>query len=258
MLKTGSVALTILMATSLNAFGQQFQKEDVTIPVPGNLGQAGILRVNGTPGAGQDDGISVAFCEADALGKVVQFGCKDLVNYKLNQDLQLSPGTYLLMYSSTQTYVRVAANQTAVVNLQKINIPAGRNVTFDVFVDYTSLAMQELLLENMWNNNANKDVVKTYCGSKDKLARAACNALKSTDAKNLRNTLVSFKADGSYSVLQAMVDDTTPFTWYPPQRDKVTDPKAGDFVSVIAGVYGITFTDPQTGKSVTQYGIQVN
>ena len=41
-------------------------------------------------------------------------------------------------------------------------------------------------------------------------------------------------------------------------RVMVVDPKAGEFVSVFPGVHGIIFTDPATGKTATQMGIQVH
>lgn len=233
---------------------------DVEISVPSDMGRSGILEVVGTSGAGQKDEVQINYCESDSQGNPVQFGCKYVKTIHLNEPTVVAPGTYSIYYSQTNAHVRVRADEKTVATLKKLKVTqAYRSISFSVFNDLTDPSMQDNFLLGIFANSLNRRQVERFCRIPDLSNKAACDAIASGNYHALLNRGVQFSSDGSRSVWQ-FTDNSGPNSgWFENWgRQYVTDPKAGEFVSVFPGVYGVVFTDNQTGKTETRYGIHVN
>lgn len=236
---------------------------DVEIPVPGDMGRDGLFEVVGVPGPGQKDEVEIRRCETDAYGEPVRFGC-DYERPKrigLNQTIMLTPGTYEVFFSDTFIFTKVRPDEKTVETLKKIKVSnTEHSVSFSVFIDFTDRSMQDRYLKSIWADSLHSFVLEYNCNPVQPLDEAACRAWASGNYHQLLNKYVQFNDNGSlylwqfFSVLTGPEDHGFSLR----TRYYVTDPEAGQFVSVFPGVYGIEFTDNETGKTETQFGIHVN
>jgi hypothetical protein len=232
---------------------------DVEISVPDDLGRSGTLEVVGTPGAGQKDEVQIYSCESDSQGTPVRFGCKVFKSIHLNEPTVLIPGTYWISYSNTDANVRVRADEKTVATLKKLKVTQTyRSVSFSVFQDLTDSSMQDDLLLRVFTFSANRPQVERYCRIPDLSNKAVCDSFASGNYHALLNKGAQFNSDGSWNSWVFSHGSPNSGSFDNKGRLYVTDPKAGEFVSVFPGVYGVVFTDNQTGKTETRYGIHVN
>lgn len=235
-----------------------FAYADVTVPVPETIGKPlSAFQINGTVGSGQTDSFVLFGCQTDGNARVVQGSCKTFDLHddpstkagKINKSYSIPEGYYCARYSNTHAYFTIQKDKPVTLDLQKIIVPGDRSASFDVFNDYSDKSMQDDMVYRYWLGDESDFLKK--CPSKNRNLQAACDALKSGEVARLQDTLVAFTSDGKYSPLG---EDGK---FQKPMRGQVTDPKAGEFVSVFPGVYGIEFKDPLTGKTEVQLGVRV-
>ncbi|MGZ3773257.1 MAG: hypothetical protein ACXVCY_02180 [Pseudobdellovibrionaceae bacterium] len=233
---------------------------DVVVPVPPEMSSYGQLLVSGTPGNSQVDIFRYTKCEKGKDTAPKKFSCKGNFQGKLNDLLSLKPGYYEINYGGSYTPYLVEIKQDAVseVSLRKIQIPrVNGNFSVEVFLDFSAASMRDLSFRLLFGNSERKESTERLCSHLSKSSpyniRTVCEAWKTDDYRNLNIALIRFTNDGKISFLK---DDGS---FEKPWRAVVkSNAKAGDFISVFPGVYGITFTDMQSGEAVTQQGIYVD
>jgi hypothetical protein len=123
----------------------------------------------------------------------------------------------------------------------------------------TSSTMQELALKRL-SYSGNQAQVTNACEAPEAVNKSYCAAWASGNYEDLRNNSARFENDGSLS--SWVLYGTDPDAFFEPGfvnqgRINVTrEPELGGYVSVLPGVYGIQFTDSQTGETRSQYGIK--
>jgi hypothetical protein len=226
---------------------------DVTVPIPSDLGDSGLLEVMGTAGAGQGELVNAFYCKNDSLGRPSKYGCSfdKPISIELNQSISLSAGLYFLTYSGSGTLVGVQKNEKSVVRLQKITIAKKQSqIGVEVFLDLTDTSMQDFALLSIFSDSSYESQDKSLCSPPSVDFQAYCSAAASDNYLDLLNKQIRFNVDGSYSSF-----DYGGFRVI--GRLYVSPSQGAPFVSVFPGVYGIVFTDNQTGQTETKYGIHV-
>ncbi len=167
----------------------------------------------------------------------------------------------MVTYSSTNTFVQVRADEKTVAELKKLKVAkADRPVSFSVFKDFTDHGMQDRSLKLAWIHSGNlQEIFQNICQTPSAQDQSACDAWRSGNYHQLLGRVIQFGDDGSiyFWVFNTDPDAAGSHVFKNEGRVYVTDPEAGQFVSVFPGVYGVVFTDNQTGKSETRYGIRV-
>jgi hypothetical protein len=235
-------------------------KGDVVIQVPGAVvGHYGALRIES---AGPSDTAVISRCDLDKNGKLISFSCFDFwKNYgkdtssesqrvdmsrvDLNKSYKLITGTYLIYFHNTAKFVNIREDETSVITLTKIHIPATQEkIVFKVFTDYTNKNMQQLLQNQVL-------YVRNFLqfSAQGELCMSLYNKGYATPLP-----YVQFQTDGSTRAARLCEGDGH-FTYEQPSRKYVTNDKNESSVYVLPGVYGIEFLNPQSGEMASQYGI---
>lgn len=236
---------------------------DITVPVPGELSDAGTLEVNGTAGTVQDNELRIASCDIGDDGEIIKWGCHEFKRYSLNTTIVLTPGRYSLLYSHSYNYIAIKKNERKVIKLQKISVPkTDRPVTFSVFLDLTNLDMQERFLKDIFYCDLNAQFFKKYCTAPDKKDQDACDALGAAESpRELLNRNVIFEPNASWSKWSFCpaygCNAGGAHRFENQDREYIVRSKAGEFISVLPGIYGMEFQDNQTGLRKTIYGLSV-
>lgn len=246
----------------------------VFVPVPGGFGLTGTLLVTST--LDQGNYVTLSSCKTDANGQPVKHGCSyidnngglgnyDIKQYAINQPILLNPGTYLIDYSNMKKLVKVEANLETQVALEQLQVgnSTQSNVHFSVFLDLTDPSTQKRFWEQraLWDGYAaDQSGIDKICSAPVPQDVKACAAWMSGDFQALLNTVVQFNQDGSFGVWDFSTDkknDGYAHQFIPQGRILVSDPVAGQSVSVFPGVYAIEFTDTLTGQTQDQFGVKV-
>jgi hypothetical protein len=239
--------------------------DTILVPVPGELTQYGELTVKGVPGADQEDKLKIAKCKTDANGLPVKLGCGKDAEYHLNEAIKLAPGFYRINYSNTFATATVRVYGTSVLELKKLQVAsAERHIEYQVIADMTDLAMRDRVANRTFCDSGQEATAVFFNRRSDQRCesvfndlddQAACMAWRGEDYRNLlHSNALDFSRDGD-------VRYTGSFDGYEAQRTMistmiVSNPQAGEFVSVFPGTYEILFKDTQ-GTVVTQHGIHV-
>jgi len=256
----GLIAMSVF-AVSMPALADS---DEVDVSVPGPKQPTGSLTIVGEPGSGQNGWANVFLCKTDDWDRIVKFGCseiKDPMRY-LNETFAVVPGTYLINYSNSKTYVKVTANQATQVRLKKLKVlPSTRNVTYSVFRDLSDPSMQDQMLKNVFvasGNESNFMVPSNYCGEDQPQNQKACKALQGNYYQELKDSFYRFGKDGTFSEFKFLSRDSEESRFSEPQRLYIGDPKPGEFMSVFPGTYGIEFKDHDIDDVQIQLGIKIN
>jgi hypothetical protein len=259
-----SVILALVLSIVPTAMqGWSADSNDVVVQAPVALATGGTLEVIGTPGAGQTTDLEVDYCESDAQGNLLRAGCAQITSglkISINQPISVAAGTYKIVYSNTVEFVQLGVGEKKVIQLKKIEVPkTSRPVSFSVFLDLTDPSMQALELQQYFATpqsvGGGWGTVASYCATKDVYSAdlQACAVYNSAKTyHDLLNKVVSFGNMGSLGTHSFNVSEA-PFDY---SYVYVTDPRSGDFVSVLPGVYGIVFSDSETGAQQDQYSVK--
>ncbi len=226
--------------------------DEVIVPVPLPLKQFGQLTVVGTPGAGQRDTFKISRCQKAADGSLAKFGCVEVKDGSLNERISLSVGTYRIEYSQmTSRPVEIRNGQTSYIALKKLVVPKiDGSYSFNVFKDFTNREEQDRKVQNDWSEADRKASFTHYCFSAENKKNARCKGWESNDLRIFRDGYV-FGANGDYGYY--ILDGGLLIQV---GRLYVIDPKDGEFVSVLPGVYGVSFSN-KDGIIQDVYGIEV-
>lgn len=229
---------------------QTADSSEVTVPVPASFGQRGTLTVVGSPGAEQTDDVFILFCKTDPSGKFMKYGCYKAINAKLNQPIILRSGKFLVSYSNTTGVVEIKANQSSVINLATIRVaPDARPIKFNVFSDLTNPQMLKNFVKSIYTISNNESIITKFCTHPTSFNQKMCD-LENSEIMSEYAKTIRLNKDGSYSMW-----DYSGIGWVGSNFEYVVDPKPGQFVSVMPGVYGIEFKDTESGEIVRQFGI---
>jgi len=267
-------SLFIFSLQTSHSFAMPLDKE-VTVQLPGTLGQTGTLLLKGTPGPIQDGSFDVLYVETDASGRPILGGIHNCLSThaELNKPLNLAVGTYFLYYSNTDLLIQIRNHQTTVVELTKISLqslPDISNVSFSVFKDLTDLSMQQLLLleEAARIDSSSFSNLRDHSG--DAAVRDIVSAWLSNDDAAIKRVIFTFGKDGSvkgqtiYTRGRAQqyrcIPDGRPDFYSLFDETIHIGPhgsvKGDQFISVLPGVYGIQIYDARSGQISSVFGVK--
>lgn len=239
----------ILINLVVSFFSMALAAGPVIVPVPNE--QAVNLKLVGMKGGGQSDHFMLCEIKLRPNGSPVAGSQGTCQKGRLNKPVSVWPGTYLVKYSETVQYVTLMTAGDFELPLQKIEVPkVNGKVHFDVFVDMTSPEMQAghlmgLAAEEFYfkfRAASNRSwALKHALPFLDTGDVALMSAELKTVAFDPYGKFCNFDSEGGRLGCKYVM---------------VTDPKDGDFVSVLPGVYGIRWRFPN-GRIQYQYGVTV-
>lgn len=202
----------------------------------------GILWVDGMPGRYQSANIIIRPCSQDLNNGIANFSCDYTkhINGRIGSQIQLNAGVYRLdlnfensdFYAGSISYVRVFAERSTRVPLTKIEFlnDSSSNVGVNLFWDLSDQRMRDFFLNDVVNLSEGKNPNLQY--TKDRFY--------------FENEYYRQNQVGYLIRLEVARINKKGYIAYP-----------GDFVSVFPGVYGVEYTDINTGNKIVQKGIVV-
>ncbi|MFZ4402654.1 MAG: hypothetical protein ACOYOK_01010 [Pseudobdellovibrionaceae bacterium] len=281
--KVGSGAGGMLQLASAQLLSTESHNGVVQVPFPG-FDSSNEVVVVGKPGADQDDMVTIAFYKVDPSGAPVFGSMFYRTAGKLNQPfVNVPPGPILVEYSNSWYVSQKKAGQRLVIHLRKIAVPKTQaNITFDVFIDYNNRG--ERLKDAIFGyiSPLMPIFLEKICASKEVLdgqdMQQLCRKLKAAKARadiegfaktntgyneygqSYTKLCIGIRPSDSSGSLESHAEsklEASDECDHEPYYDIVTDPKPGEFVSVLPGTYGILWQD-ENGRLARTLGIQVD
>lgn len=229
-------------------------KTDVEAPYPVHNEKKQTIIVKGTPGKGQENkeycvfGFKKYTSGKPILNSGFKIGCRPL-----GERLAVNPGPIVIEYSNSSLIAEKKSNKPLEIILKRINVPYyNGKIRFNVFSDLTNSIEKEKMILMSWLFPS-REFATFVCNTRGSTPEEICQMYKSKDYEQFEVKLFRFHSDASVSSLEIYSDGSYKFV--NPQRRWVIDPKDGEFVSVLPGVYGIDWYDTDTKKTSTSYGI---
>lgn len=229
-------------------------KEDVEVPYPSNNDKKQTILVKGAAGAGQGGkeycvfGFRKYTSGKPTLNSGFKIGCSPL-----GERLAVNPGPIVIEYSNSYMITEKKSNKPLEITLKKIKVPYyNGKIRFSVFSDLTNSIEQEKIILMSWLFPDRK-FATNVCNIRSSAANKICQIYTSRDYEQFEVTLFKFHSDARVSSLEIYSNGSSKFT--NPQRRWIIDPKDGEFISVLPGVYGIDWYDTETNTTSTTYGI---
>lgn len=232
--------------------------DDVVVEVPSELVKSVTLKVTGQLSESQkNERIKLGRVEMGADNIPVVNSYKFITKFDVNQEVKLLPGYYYMHFAGGTTPITLfKPDSTQTIALRKIRIPKGNGDSkFSIFVDYTNDENQYRSATGFWvannsdfctlaklSSNTNPHLAKEFCINRDenRFDRHLDFAKKHFfDEKGRINTI-----------------DTQGKLNYPEYEYVIKEAQEGEYVSVLPGVYGITFKGAE-GFEKTKLGVVV-
>ena len=236
---------------------------DVVVPFPGIEPSEDSLVVHGEVGSGQDDLVTVVKCEEDEKGRLIAFSCKDTASGKLNKIISVPDGLLRVVYSKSVGLYHKKPGVALHLNLRKIMVPVAKEpITFNVFRDFKDPIEFKKLAQDYFGNYENLRVFHRVC---DKTATSEPGSKNKEICEKLLLAIDVSKSPAEFVHASSRVNQKSElFEWDFDKQDFdntgrfwIVDPKDGEFVSVLPGVYGIEWTN-KNGDKASTYGIRVD
>lgn len=255
LLSSFAMAQTAVIGSGSDGLIQRQSKsmniQDVEVPFPG-VDKSQQVVVNGTSGIGQDNEYCVYEYKKNSIGMPVmasglRIGCR-----KLYKGIQVNSGPIIVEYSGSYLLTEKKPTQPLVINLRKIKVPFHNGkIQFKVFIDFTSLQEQHKYILFHWVF-LSQEFREYACIGNDPETLRLCQIINNSDFEAFEGIV---KINHEAKVTNIGISQSGKFFEESTARRYVIDPKDGEFVSVLPGVYGIEWFDTDSESSSDTYGI---
>ncbi|MGZ3721337.1 MAG: hypothetical protein ACXVA9_00320 [Bdellovibrionales bacterium] len=228
------------------------------IPVPNEIRDPGAIKLIGTPGKNQKDDYQICAVAREKNGQLKKSGVDNCTAHKINEEVHLPAGTYVLSYSGLKTFAEV---QTSIVTISLLPLLVDKidgTFTYNLYVDVQVTEEQNKILDLMWIGAASQGLaLSNYRCDKDSnytldaTAKGLCALYRSVKSPaDLKSTLKFTDHGQVYSkqilqteketpdngyVYTAGFSDSTDVYYY------VGSGSDGDTVAVFPGTYAASF-----------------